>query len=364
MLKKMQFFWDKTFLNQKKKYFSIPEQNSTLNMNEQHFAFSINHESDIPKYQQLVNSINNAIAKHLLNKGDLLPSVNSICKGNRLSRDTVFKAYSILKDQKVIESVPNKGYYVAGETRKVLLVLDTFKAYKEVLYHSFVNNLPDNIITDVQFHHYNIDNFKTIINNSVGKYYKYVVMNFDHKEVASVLTNISNEKLLLIDWNIHSKPKNNYVFQDFGKAFYESLTEAVDLFRKYGSIDFLYPNFTNHPLETVAFFKKFCKEFGFEYNIITNPNDFDIEKNKAYIGVSDRMLGIFLEQCREKDFEPGVDVGFLSYNETPMKKFIYKGISVVTTDFKELGTKGAEFITKDEPMQCYVPTKLIVRESL
>ena len=333
-------------------------------MNEKIFAFNINHESDIPKYQQLVNSINNAIAKKLLNKGDLLPSVNSICNENKLSRDTVFKAYSILKDQRVIESVPNKGYYVAGETRKVLLVLDTFKAYKEVLYHSFVNNLPDNIITDVQFHHYNIENFKTIINNSVGKYYKYVVMNFDHKEVASVLTNISNEKLLLIDWNIHSKAKNNYVFQDFGKAFYESLKKAVELFRKYEAIYFIYPNFTNHPIETVTFFKNFCREFEFKYRVITDPKEFNIEKNKAYIGVSDRMLGVFLEQCREKDLEPGKDVGFLSYNETPMKKFIYKGISVVTTDFKELGTKGAEFITKDEPMQYYVSTKLILRESL
>jgi DNA-binding transcriptional regulator YhcF (GntR family) len=333
-------------------------------MNEKNFAFIINHESDVPKYQQLVNSINNAIAKNLLNKGDLLPSVNSICSENKLSRDTVFKAYSILKDQRVIESVPNKGYYVAGETRKVLLVLDTFKAYKEVLYHSFVNNLPENIITDVQFHHYNIENFKTIINNSVGKYYKYVVMNFDHKEVASVLTNISNEKLLLIDWSIHSKSKNNFVFQDFGKAFYESLKEAVDLFRKYEAIHFVYPNYTNHPMETLTFFKNFCKEFEFKYKIITNPKEFDIEKNVAYIGVSDRMLGVFLEQCREKDFEPGKDVGFLSYNETPMKKFIYKGISVVSTDFKELGTKGAEFITKDEPMQYYVSTNLILRESL
>jgi len=333
-------------------------------MNEKIFAFNINHESDVPKYQQLVNSINNAIAKKLLNKGDLLPSVNSICNENKLSRDTVFKAYSILKDQRVIESVPNKGYYVAGETRKVLLVLDTFKAYKEVLYHSFVNNLPDNIITDVQFHHYNIDNFKTIINNSVGKYYKYVVMNFDHKEVTSVLNNISNEKLLLIDWNIHSKAKNNYVFQDFGIAFLDSLKQAVDLFRKYKAIHFVYPNFTNHPIETVTFFKKFCKEFEFDFKVITNPKDFDIEKDIAYIGVSDRMLGVFLEQCREKDFEPGKDVGFLSYNETPMKKFIYKGISVVSTDFKELGTKGAEFITKDEPMQYYVSTNLILRESL
>lgn len=333
-------------------------------MDEINFAFIINHESDVPKYQQLVNSINNAIAINLLNKGDLLPSVNSICKENKLSRDTVFKAYSILKDQRVIDSVPNKGYYVAGDTRKVLLVLDTFKAYKEVLYHSFINNLPDNIITDVQFHHYNIENFKTIINNSIGKYYKYVVMNFDDKEVASVLAAIANEKLLLIDWNVYSKPENNFVFQDFGNAFYESLKEAVDLFRKYNEIVFIYPSFTNHPIESVKYFEQFCQELNFKYKIIKNHKNFEIEKNKAYVSVSDRMLGVFLEQCREKGFEPGKDVGILSYNETPMKKFIYKGISVVSTDFEVLGTKGAEFITKDEPMQHYVSTKLILRESL
>lgn len=345
-------------------YISIPEQNSMISENIEKFVFTINHESDIPKYQQLVNGINNAIAENILQKGDLLPSVNSICKTNQLSRDTVFKAYSILKDQNSIDSVPNKGYYVSGETRKVLLVLDTFKAYKEVLYHSFVNNLGDNVITDVQFHHYNIDVFKTIINNSVGKYYKYVVMNFDHKEVSPTLSVIANEKLLLIDWNIHTKKQNNYVFQDFGKAFYKALEEAADLFRKYKNIQFIYPDYTNHPKETLDFFKRFCTDFKFEYEVITDAKKFNIEKGIAYISVSDRILGHFLEQCKEKDLEPGTDVGFLSYNETPMKKFIYKGISVISTDFKELGTKAAGFITNDEVVQCYVPTSLIIRESL
>lgn len=331
---------------------------------EKNFEFVINHDSDIPKYQQLVNGITNAIAENILQKGDLLPSVNAICKTNQLSRDTVFKAYSILKDQKTIESVPNKGYYVSGETRKVLLVLDTFKAYKEVLYHSFVNNLPDNVITDLQFHHYNIDVFKTIINNSIGKYYKYVVMNFDDEEVAPVLSAISKDKLLLIDWNIKADKTNNYVFQDFGGAFYGALTQATDLFRKYKKLQFVYPDFTNHPKETVDFFQKFCKDFEFPYEIITDAKKFRIEKDVAYISVSDRILGYFLEQCKAKDYEPGKDVGFLSYNETPMKKFIYKGISVVSTDFEELGTKAAAFITHDEDTQCYVPTNLIVRESL
>jgi DNA-binding transcriptional regulator YhcF (GntR family) len=333
-------------------------------MNEQKFAFTIFPNSDIPKYQQLVNSITKSVAEGLLNKGDLLPSVNKICNENKLSKDTVFKAYSILKNQGIIESVPNKGYYVAGETRKVLLVLDTFKAYKEVLYHSFINNLPENFIVDVQFHHYHLENFKTIINNSIGKYYKYVVMDFNHKEKTFLSSKIANDKLLLIDWNINITPENNYVFQDFGKSFYNSLLGANETFKKYKEIHFVYPSFTNHPLETVEFFEKYCAAFNFNYKIITNPKAFNVLKNIAYISVSDRILGQFLEQCQEKNLQPGKDVGFLSYNETPMKKFIYKGISVISTDFKALGSKAAEFITKGEPTQLYVPTHLILRDSL
>ena len=327
-------------------------------------VFELGKEADVPKYQQLVDAIKNAIAKEELTVGAELPSVNSVSKSNKLSRDTVFKAYLILKEQGVVDSVPGKGYYVAGETRKVLLVLDTFKAYKEVLYHSFINNLPDNFITDVQFHHYNTENFKTIINNSLGKYYKYVVMPFDDKEVPEVLATLPSDKLLLIDWNIYFQLHNNYVFQDFGKSFYDSLEQAKELFSKYKSIHFVYPNYTQHTYESVQFFIKYCCDFGFEYQIVTNSENWKLENNVAYISVSDRFLGQFLEQCQEMNLEPGKDVGILSYNETPMKKFIYKGITVVSTDFKKLGTMGAEFVTSNEPMQNYIETKLTIRESL
>lgn len=327
-------------------------------------TLSINHDSDIPKYLQIVNAINTGISKDAISIGDTLPSVNSLCKDYKLSRDTVFKAYSLLKEDGVINAVPNKGYYVASKIKKILLVLDTFKAYKEVLYHSFINNLPDGIITDVQFHHYNIENFRTIINNSVGKYYKYIVMGFNNETIPSILSKLSNDKLLIIDWKINATNKNNFVYQDFGQSFIDAIKPAIDLFKKYKEIHFLYPSFTNHPIETVEYFKEFCKKYQFDFKIITNPKEFNIEKHIAYVSVSDRMLGMFLEQCRDKEFEPGVDVGFLSYNETPMKKFIYKGITVVSTDFKELGTKSAEFVTEDKKVQFLVPTKLIMRDSL
>ena len=189
-------------------------------------------------------------------------------------------------------------------------------------------------------------------------------MPFDHDDVPSVLSDIDNNKLLLLDWNIHSNKNHNYVFQDFGKSFFETLKNAIDVLRKYKEIVLLYPTFTYHPIETVTYFKKYCEQHNFKYKIITNPNALVVEKDVAYISTSDRMLGFFLEQCRIKNYEPGLDVGFLSYNETPMKKFIYKGISVVSTDFSEIGKKAAEFVLQDKPMQYYIPTKLTLRESL
>ena len=325
---------------------------------------TVNQQSDVPKYQQLVNAVNNAIANSILSKGDALPSVNKVCKEFNLSKDTVFKSYQILKEQKVIDSVPTKGYFVANANKKVLLVLDTFKAYKEVLYHSFVKNLSKEIKVDVQFHHYNIKNFKNIINNSLGNYYKYVVMNFDHKEVSKTIEVIPNENLLLIDWNIHTKKEKNYIFQDFGTSFYNALTLHSGAISKYKKVSFIYPTFTYHPIETVTFCEQFCTENNIPFEVTENIEEFEIEKATLYISVSDRMLGEFLKQCKIKNLEPGKDVGILSYNETPMKQFIYKGISVISTDFEQMGKKAAGFVNGNASIQQYISTNIILRNSI
>jgi DNA-binding transcriptional regulator YhcF (GntR family) len=81
----------------------------------------INNKSDIPKYQQLVKTVNNLIGEMFLQKGDALLSVNKICNSNKLSRVTVFKAYTILIEIRIIESVRNKGYYIFNETKKKLI---------------------------------------------------------------------------------------------------------------------------------------------------------------------------------------------------------------------------------------------------
>jgi len=326
--------------------------------------YHINHESDIPKFRQLVNNINSAIAQNILNYGDALPSVNQLREEANLSRDTVFKSYQLLKTQGVINSVPNKGYYVAKEIRRVFLLLDTFKAYKEVMYHAFTSSLPENYIVDVQFHHNNAGVFQKLIQDSAGQYSNYVIMPFNNKKVESALTLIPKDNLLIIDWNAFSDRTGNVICQDFGKAFAKSLTQALPDLQKYKAIKLIYPCYVNHPETIKTHFIQFCTSNNFKNEIITGENDFIIEKDTVYISVSERSLGYILSQCKINNINIGEEVGIISYNETPMKEFIGKGISVISTDFEMMGKRAAEFVLGLSTIQQIIPTKFIKRQSI
>lgn len=325
---------------------------------------NIDQSSNAPKFRQVVDAVNNAVSEGKLKTGDPLPSVNQMCSEFQLSRDTVFKAYTMLKEQGTVVSVPTKGYFVADQINKVFVFLDTFKAYKEVLYDSFVNSLPTNVIADVNFHHYNPRIFKKLIEESIGRYSKYVVMPFVGDGIAETLMRIPREKLLIIDWNLYSDASSNTIFQDFGQSLSTGLSDVLHLLKKYNEFHFLYPEYTNHPRESVDKFVEFCETNSLKYSIEENSREFDVKAGIAYISVSDRMLGRFLEQCRAKKLVPGSDVGFISYNETPMKKFIYQGITVFSTDFELMGRRAAEFVTGNERVQECIPSKMIIRESL
>ena len=72
-------------------------------------------KSGIPKYKQIVNSIEQAIVNGKLKKGDQLPSLNVVKNKHKLSRDTVLNAFNELKTRGIIHSVVGKGYFVSSE---------------------------------------------------------------------------------------------------------------------------------------------------------------------------------------------------------------------------------------------------------
>lgn len=321
-------------------------------------------EPSMPKFRLLANAVKNAIAEGRLKTGETLPSVSLVCEQFSLSRDTVFKAYSLLREQGVVMSQPGKGYYIADHITKVFVFLDTFKAYKEVLYDSFFHALPKNVIADVNFHHYNPKLFRKLIEDSLGRYSKYIIMPFLSDETEKLLSRIPKDRLLIIDWNLYASETTNVIYQDFGASLFKGLEEVKDRIAKYKSFHFLYPDYTYHPYQSVISFERFCNTYPIEHCVERNPDNLDVKAGTAYITVSDRLLGKILEQCRQKGLTVGKDVGVISYNETPMKKFIDKGITVFSTDFNRMGSLAAKFVVDEKHMDVCVPSEMIIRNSL
>lgn len=347
-----------------RKFAARTERNGTLVRAMIEINLSADGDMSTPKFRQLAEAVKNAISEGKLHTGDILPSVSAVCEQFELSRDTVFKAYSLLREQGVVMSQPGKGYYIADRVTKVFVFLDTFKAYKEVLYDSFFHNLPRNVIADVNFHHYNPHLFRKLIDDSLGRYSKYIIMPFLSDDTERLLNKIPKERLLVIDWNLYTDNLSNVVYQDFGNALYVGLERVKNLLAKYQTVHFLYPDFTYHPYQSVVSFERFCRNNNISYVVERNLDALDVQKGTAYVSVSDRMLGRFLEQCRNRSLVPGQDVGMISYNETPMKQFIDRGITVFSTDFRQMGQLAAQFVTDERHLNVCVPSDMIIRNSL
>ena len=322
-------------------------------------------ETGHTKLQQLVNSINEAISAGELKIGDALPSVNLLSKSSGFSRDTVFKAYNILKERNVIESAPQKGYFVANETFKVFMLLDDFSAFKEQLYQSFRQNLPNSYSVDLLFHHYNPEVFQQLVQNSLGRYSLYVIMNIEHKTIHPILEKIDTNKLLVLDMGNPEKGKMNFLLQNFNESVKRCLEEGRERLIKYNELILVYAeNNTPHPVETVTAVQRFCKKNKLAFRITSKVNASEIEKGQAYFVIRDNDLVEVIKTCRNNKFELGKDVGVLSYNDTPMKQIVGGGVSVLSIDFEKMGKQAAEFVKTKQKIAQILPTSLLLRDSL
>ena len=158
---------------------------------------TLKDKSGIPKYKQIIASIEDAIIKGALKKGDKLPSLNSIKNQHSLSRDTVVAAFNELKTRGIVQSIVGKGYYVTSEdikvNQKIFLLFDELNSFKEDLYNSFLTGMGENVQVDIFFHHFNTDVFNKLINDNAGDYSYYIIMPANLKGTEKVISRLPND---------------------------------------------------------------------------------------------------------------------------------------------------------------------------
>ena len=325
----------------------------------------LNLDNNHSKVQQLVNGITTAISSGEFKVNDTLPSINQISAKYNLSRDTVYKAFQRLKSRGIISSTPTKGYYVASAINNVFILLDIFSAYKDDFYQELISNLPLNYHVDLYFHQYNKELFNNLILDSLGRYDLYLVSNLTNDVYCDILDRLDNSKVILVDFGKFNKDKFSYVCQGFDQTLYDCLTLGLERIKKYDELMFIYPESSEHPKSCIPFFKKFCADNNINNKILHNKfSKQHIKAGKVYIVVRHLDVIEFVKICRKKNLELGKDIGLITFNDTPMLEIIENGISVISTDFRQMGKLSAEYIKTREKIQTYVPTKLIIRGSL
>jgi DNA-binding LacI/PurR family transcriptional regulator len=133
---------------------------------------------------------------------------------------------------------------------------------------------------------------------------------------------------------------------------------------KYHTLKLIFPENSYFPKEIVKGFENFCYSYAFNYKIV---HDFDLEEvneGEVYINLKEEDLVKILDKIIALNLIVGEQVGVISYNETPLKKFIMNGLTTISTDFSLMGKSAAQLVLNSSKDYIENPFELILRGSL
>jgi len=328
--------------------------------------------SATPKYIQLAQSVIKAIGEGWLKENDVLPSINELSHEFDVSRDTAEKAYKYLKNIGVLGSVPGKGYFVTDHEVKssirVFLLFNKLSTHKKIIYDSFVKTLGNEAAIDFYIYNNDFSIFKKLIEKADKSHTHFVIIAhfLDRNEKAfEILNTIPKEKLILLDKLVPGVDGDfSAVYEDFEVDIYTVLEKALEPLKKYEKLGIILPEKTYVPKEIVEGFKKFCSQYAFAAEILHDIKTKELETGVAYICLIEDDLVALVERISITKLIIGKNIGVISYNETPLKRIILKGITTISTDFEQMGKEAAQLVLTGEKKQVAIPFHLKLRPSL
>jgi len=342
---------------------------------------NIDENSRVPKYQQIVDSVIDNISKGNFQIDQKIPSINRFSEEFYLSRDTVEKAYSILKERNIITSIRGKGFYISRTKLiskvNILFLANKLSNYKLRIYNHFIDHLGANSHVDLHVYHCDETLFLNLLEKNKSAYDYYVIMphfltndsshiSFPDK-VLNLLKKIPLDKLIILD-NVKPNMLNGAlgkIYQDFENDIYSALSKGLNSIKKYDKMVLVYPEKSGYPYprRILHGFRKFCVEHKLDFEILDKIyDDMILKKGDLFITIMETDLVNLVKQVREDEYKLGTDIGIISYNETPLKDLL--GITVISTDFKVMGEKAAEIILNKKKTSFKVPFHMIERDSL
>lgn len=315
---------------------------------------TVDENSKVPKYLQIVEIIKSDIDNGIFGIGEQVPSINETSAEFYLARDTVEKAYKVLKAKGILSAVKGKGYYVASTgklcNKRCLLFLNNFNDDKMAFYKSFKTNIPDACEVDVHLFNGDPDQLERDIITNIGGYDNFII--FPHLDsitegLCRAIAMIPKHKLIFVHRDFKSCNECSAVVTDNREELYQTLTEISDSCQKYHHFRLIFPDNVYHK-EIWEGFADFCLDHKIKFDITPDLMDPDISSGQLLIIKNDQDLASVVKYCKENNLELGRDVGVICYNDSALKEVLAGGISVITPDFYNIGRKVANFVMSQD----------------
>ncbi|MFG4003339.1 GntR family transcriptional regulator [Flavobacterium aquidurense] len=341
---------------------------------------TINKESSIPKYIQIADIITTDILDGKIKRGRKIPSINELSDSTSLSRDTIEKAYKILRAQNLIYPVKGVGNFVTEDKSlpkiNVLFLINKPSSYKIEVYNAFVNKISLKAQVNMYLYYCDENLFINALKKNSKNYDFFVVMpHFKSRskkhvsytpKVIKAIETIPKEKLMIID-NSYSEISGPFsaISQNYKQDIIQGLEKAIQRLKQYNKIILVYPTKSVFPYPTGILngFIEFCQQHHFNFEILDEIYfDLEFASKEVYITIQENDLVKLIQQITHKKLVMGKDIGVISYNETPLKELL--GITVISTDFKAMGEAAAKLIMSNKKQQLKNPFYYIERTTL
>lgn len=318
----------------------------------------IDADSQVPVYKQIVGQVEQLVRSGAYAEGHLLPSMNELSSLLDISKETVKKAYSILRNKGFIDAKQGKGFYVAATDTtgklNILVLFDKLSSYKQVLFDSFTHEMGDAAEITIRLHNQNVDLLEYYLDENLDLFDYYVITphfpldDATQKRVLKMLTRIPNRKLILVDRWMEKLPGNyGAVYQDFDNDAYEGLGYGLKKLRSYSKLNVVtLPSSLYHSSVSRAV-ERFCRDNRIEVEFHTKITPEIIREKEVYLILnSQHDIGLIelVRRARELNYKVGRDISIISYNESPVNEIILNGLTTLSTDFRQMGVLVARMI--------------------
>ena len=329
-----------------------------------------------PIYKQLVEQFEDAIRSGQLKPGEQVASMNDFAAQMGISKETVKKAYGILREKGLLIPQQGKGFYVAetylDSKPKVLVLFDKLSIYKEVLYNSLASELGELADITILTHNQNLELFTYYLDTCLDKFDYYVIsphFALDPKTqqaAVKLISRVPNRKLIMVDhWMQNYQGNYGAVYQDFENGVYEGLKQGLDKLKDTSCLKVITLPSSLYGSMVIKGVDRFVKEF----NIPVSYSDSvvgDIQPNETYLILSSQLdsgLAAFARKIREQNLEVGKDVFVISYNEFDLNEVVLNGLTTISTDFKQMGRTAAQMIIQKKSWKEHCDFKMTRRST-